>query len=162
MSSVTRSPDSLAPARSIESTERVSRFAWFLTAAGLGVLSFGTYFWAAAIYCVIVPKFEEIFRDFGTPLPVATQWCIGVSRVLTGKGPDGTLTMLLIHGVLLSIIIVGYAAVRSQTGRARLAGVYLLLISAVMFFLSWLPVVPAMYVPLTDTINAMQNTPAGP
>ncbi|MGE3108305.1 MAG: type II secretion system F family protein [Phycisphaerales bacterium] len=33
----------------------------------------------------IVPKFEEIFRDFGVKLPLLTKWLIGVSNWIAGK-----------------------------------------------------------------------------
>lgn len=36
----------------------------------------------------IIPKFEEIFTDFGVALPVLTRWLINTSRWVAGKQPD--------------------------------------------------------------------------
>lgn len=48
----------------------------------------------------IIPKFEEIFRDFGVALPGITRWLIGISRWIAGNNPgqftgQGALIVLL-------------------------------------------------------------------
>lgn len=40
------------------------------------------------IMVFIIPKFEEIFTDFGVQLPGLTQWLIDTSRWMAGTGPD--------------------------------------------------------------------------
>lgn len=35
----------------------------------------------------IIPKFEEIFKDFGVALPALTRWLIGISNFVAGKNP---------------------------------------------------------------------------
>ncbi len=40
------------------------------------------------IMVFIIPKFEEIFTDFGVQLPALTQWLINTSRWMAGNQPD--------------------------------------------------------------------------
>jgi type IV pilus assembly protein PilC len=46
----------------------------------VGILTF--------IMVFIIPKFEEIFTDFGVELPALTQWLINTSRWMAGNQPD--------------------------------------------------------------------------
>jgi type IV pilus assembly protein PilC len=39
------------------------------------------------IMAVIIPKFEEIFKDFGVALPALTRWLINISNWVAGKNP---------------------------------------------------------------------------
>lgn len=57
------------------------------------------------IMAVIIPKFEEIFRDFGVALPALTRWLISISNWIAGKNPgqfmmQGALIILLTPIVL--------------------------------------------------------------
>src|SRR5262249_8868029 len=40
------------------------------------------------IMVFIIPKFEEIFTDFGVALPALTRWLINTSRWVAGNRPD--------------------------------------------------------------------------
>ncbi len=79
----------------------------------------------------IVPKFAEIFKDFGVPLPGVTRWLIGVSNWVAGKNPgmfpgQGA----LIIAIMPFIIFFGFKLIRkAKPGKA-----------ATDILIFWLPV----------------------
>ncbi|GJQ31040.1 MAG: type II secretion system protein F [Phycisphaerae bacterium] len=52
----------------------------------------------SGIMIYIIPKFEEIFKDFGVALPVLTRWLISSSRWFAGTNPGQQ-----IPGILISL-----------------------------------------------------------
>lgn len=67
----------------------------------------------------IIPKFEEIFRDFGVKLPMLTTYLIEASRWVAGQNPGQTIPGALIVLPSPIIIFVAYSLIRkSGPGRA--------------------------------------------
>jgi type IV pilus assembly protein PilC len=79
------------------------------------------------IMVFIIPKFEEIFKDFGVSLPALTMWLIGASRWFAGTRPgmfpgQGAVTFF----ALLAIAPVLYTFIRkTKPGRAAIDWVLL-------------------------------------
>ncbi len=66
------------------------------------------------IMIFVVPKFEQIFRDFGTTLPMPTQILIGFSNWLVKGNPPGWLVVL---GIPFLMMIVMKLIKMSEFGR---------------------------------------------
>lgn len=96
----------------------------------------------------IVPKFEEIFRDFGVALPVVTRMFIQVSRVLST--PLGWAGVLLAIGV----VIVPCAMIARRT---RAAAGAMLLIAMIISLVYFAALVISLFRPLTAMINSLQS-----
>lgn len=62
-----------------------------------------------AIMIFIIPKFEDIFNDFGVDLPLLTVWLINTSRWFAGNEPGQAIPGGLIFGVGL---VVGFILVK--------------------------------------------------
>ncbi len=68
----------------------------------------------AGIMVAVVPKFKEIFKDFGTKLPSVTQLLIDISEWFIGGKPPGIVVLLLSPVVfILTVKLVK----KSQSGR---------------------------------------------
>jgi type IV pilus assembly protein PilC len=73
------------------------------------------------IMVFIIPKFEEIFRDFGVALPALTRWLIGVSSWVAGKQVGQAIpgwVWILLAPILLIVFI--KLARKATPGRAAL------------------------------------------
>ncbi|MBX3401867.1 MAG: type II secretion system F family protein [Phycisphaeraceae bacterium] len=69
----------------------------------------------------IIPKFEEIFRDFGVPLPALTRWLIDTSSWVAGKKTGQTVpgaVWVFLSPVFLFVFV--KLARRATPGRAAL------------------------------------------
>ena len=66
----------------------------------------------SAVMIIVVPMFEEIFRDFGTTLPGATQLLIGISRVFP--------TLAAISLAVVAACVMFWFAARASPGGRRI------------------------------------------
>lgn len=74
-----------------------------------------------AIMLFIIPKFEEIFTDFGVELPAITQWLINTSRWFAGTTPSAKFPAqgaVILFGVLILIPIAWKLIRMAGPGRA--------------------------------------------
>ncbi len=72
----------------------------------------------SAIMVFIIPKFEEIFKDFGVALPALTMWLINTSRWFAGKVPGQSVPGVLIVLPAPIIFFFGYKLIR-MTGPGK-------------------------------------------
>ncbi len=72
----------------------------------------------SAIMIFIIPKFEEIFKDFGVALPALTMWLINTSRWFAGKVPGQTIPGVFLVLPAPVILFFGYKLIR-MTGPGR-------------------------------------------
>jgi type II secretory pathway component PulF len=97
--------------------------------AALAVVAFMlaacTWLGIVVVMLVMVPKFEEIFRDFGVGLPWFARVVIGASQWLSGSNPGQTLPGVMFIGPLLLLLFVALAAL-GVNSRTRLLAIILL------------------------------------
>lgn len=70
------------------------------------------------IMVVIIPKFEEIFTDFGVELPALTLWLVNTSRWMAGSNPGQTIPGF-VFVVLSPIVIWGLYKLIRKAGPGR-------------------------------------------
>ena len=73
------------------------------------------------IMVFIIPKFEEIFRDFGVPLPALTRWLINVSAWVAGNKVGQSIPgwVFILMAPILLVLFVKFAR-KATPGRAAL------------------------------------------
>lgn len=132
-----------------------------------GVLSvslIGGVVWAlqALVYwfcmLMVVPKQEEIFKDFGVALPLLTRWFINQSRdfCATNPGQSVSVQWVLLPLWLLCIAAVTVACARRATMRA---GMVFLVLGVLWAFLSLGLLVLAMQLPMHAMARSLQGGP---
>lgn len=78
------------------------------------------------IMVFIIPKFEEIFTDFGVKLPALTQWLINTSRWMAGTGIDQQIPGWVFVVVALPAIFIMFKLIRKAgPGKAATDTVFL-------------------------------------
>ncbi len=97
---------------------------------------------------MIVPKFDEIFRDFGVALPLLARFFINVSRLLTS--PVGWILVVIAIGAL---IVPGTIFAR----RSRAAAGMLLLLAMVFAGAYFVVLVASLFGPLVSMIESLQR-----
>jgi len=114
-----------------------------------------------AILCVIVPKFEEIYTDFGVALPGLTVHYIDVGRWLD---PKQGLVHLAITLFVLAIIVSATAAMGfAKHAGLRTLGIIIAVLLLLLGVLTFAAMIPSLFVPLNDMINQLNNAaPATP
>jgi type IV pilus assembly protein PilC len=71
------------------------------------------------IMVFIIPKFEEIFRDFGVKLPALTIWLIDTSRWVAGNRPDQKIPGFIFVALFPFVAIIFWKLIRKAgPGRA--------------------------------------------
>jgi len=110
---------------------------------------------------VIVPRFEEIFRDFGTKLPAITQLLLDVSRVLADSGRWVVLAMMpLAIGFLAPLLgpvrIADDSPTRDRPPRRRHRSMTLVLMSIALCVILAVTIV-ALALPMLSLINAVSG-----
>ena len=117
----------------------------------------------AGIMVAVVPKFKEIFKDFGTKLPSVTQLLIDISEWFIGGKPPGIVVLLLSPVVfILTVKLVK----KSQSGRYAVDVVKLKIPilgnilgkTAVARFTRTLGTLLAAGVPILEAINITRET----
>ncbi len=107
-------------------------------------------FWTFFAY-LMMPKFEEIFRDFGVALPLAARAVHGLGAYWRADFPSwspGSQMALQVANILLGLGLVALAGgLGGFRGVGRIGWVVLV---AVMGFVVW-----SMYVPLTEMLKAL-------
>ena len=97
---------------------------------------------------VVLPAFRKIFDDFGTDLPIATEWLLE----LTYFGWVGQLVLFLFLSVVLGSEVVLFSVFRrSQDGRTAANAVSLIVTSGQLLF--HLLVVLTLVLPLMKLMN---------
>ncbi|MFN0132139.1 MAG: type II secretion system F family protein [Phycisphaerales bacterium] len=82
------------------------------------------------IMVFIIPKFEEIFTEFGVELPGLTQWLVNTSRFVAGTNPGQAIPGWVYIVCGLPVIIIAFKLIRKAgPGRAATDTIFL-----------WLPV----------------------
>lgn len=130
-----------------------------------GVLSvsiIGGAVWAlqalAYSFCmlVIVPKQEEILRDFGVALPLASRWFINQSRdfCATNPGQSVSVQWVLVPLWLLCIAAVTVVCARRATMRA---GMVFLILGVLWALLSLGLLVVAMQWPMHGMVKSLEG-----
>jgi type IV pilus assembly protein PilC len=117
----------------------------------------------AGIMVAVVPKFKEIFKDFGTKLPSVTQFLIDVSEWFIGGKPPGIIIILLTPvAFVLSLKLIK----KSKSGRYGIDLITLkipvlgqiLTKTAVARFTRTLGTLLAAGVPILEAINITRET----
>lgn len=113
--------------------------------AGIGALFAASPF---VMLLAIVPKFQEIFRDFGVELPALTRFILSVSDWLR-TSPAGIAAAIV---ALVVICAAGIACARSVkwSGALLIAGVFILLGFAVIH-------VVALFTPMVKMNESLQQ-----
>lgn len=113
----------------------------------------GTTIWLAfaalaATWSVFVPKFEEIFVDFGVSLPLISRLVIQAGRFCaSGIGMASLL-------ILLFFVLAPIAWASSKTWRATAA---LAILAGICWSITLLLMLVGMFVPLTMMIKSLQG-----
>ncbi|MCK4658673.1 MAG: type II secretion system F family protein [Phycisphaerae bacterium] len=87
----------------MEKSQRLKRKVTGAMVYPICVISFAVGI-VAGIMIVVVPKFEEIFRDFGTTLPSVTKMLIGVANWFVKASPPGW-AVLLVSPIALVLVL---------------------------------------------------------
>lgn len=101
----------------MEKSERLKRRIRGAMVYPIAVISIATVI-LSAIMIFIIPKFEEIFKDFGVALPALTMWLINTSRWFAGKVPGQSVPGVLIVLPAPIIFFFGYKLIR-MTGPGK-------------------------------------------
>ena len=105
---------------------------------------------------VIVPKQEEIFKDFGVALPLITRWVINQSRDFSATNPGQSLSVqwVLLPLWMLCIAAVTLVCARRPTVRA---GMVFLILGVAWAFLSLGLLVLAMQIPMHGMVKSLEG-----
>lgn len=102
------------------------------------------------VTAAIAPKFDEIFRDFGVPLPALTRLFIQIGRALST--PLGWVaTIAIISAIIVPACIVAR--------RSRAAAGALLLVAMIVAGVYFMLLVMSMFGPLNAMIQSLQAKP---
>jgi type II secretory pathway component PulF len=112
------------------------------------VCIFGLLTFPLVVIAIIVPKFEEIFKDFGVALPVVTRVIINVGHAM--RSPLGV--------VIIGLWLVGSAALAGLISlRSAGAAGILLLVGMLLAGISFIVLILSMFAPLVQMIESLQQ-----
>ncbi len=117
-----------------------------------GVLTIiGLVLWSLVliVLCAIVPKFEQIFRDFGVELSLMTRASLGASRWLMGRNTGQMFPGIIIAAPVLLGVAFGFYCARRYW------------VLALLFMLAGMQVigtlVVANFLPLVAMVESLQK-----
>jgi len=109
----------------------------------------------------VVPVFEEMFRDFGAPLPPPTQFVMNISRLIMANYGAG---LVFLTGLMVFGIVWTYITLHQQRKRATLFATLWAIFVAVVLLLAAMTCM--MFSPLCRTVyltgGPMTESPSSP
>ena len=127
---------------------------WFYLPLGIGLGLFAAV--VTFLMVVMVPRFEEIFRDFGTKLPTPTVVLLNASRFF---GRDYG---WVVFWVIAAVVPVAVARLRPWPPRRRGLGLTVsVLVTMLLIGLTVLAVYVALQLPLLSLIDTVSGRPSG-
>lgn len=111
-------------------------------------------FWSLPLFALlfVIPKFEEIFKDFGVQLPDTALWLIGASRWVRGD-QVGQVIPGLVFVAPVFLVFLGAAVVLVLRERSGLVLLGLVLLPILFLAMT----IYAMFVPLVAMIESLQG-----
>jgi hypothetical protein len=105
---------------------------------------------------LVIPKFQEIFTEFGVVLPASASAILGFSRWLWGQNPGQSMPGLVFVAMpwLALLIIPAWLGI---SGRVRGLAIAWLLALAIGCLLLLLILVGAMFSPIVSLIESLQQ-----
>lgn len=103
-----------------------------------------------------VPKFEEIFRDFGVALPTLTRWFIAMSREFRAANPGQSFSMVWAVLMLWTLAVLGvtwFCAMR----RSIWPGLLFLVLGLIWWGVLGVLLVLALDLPMQSMIQSLQG-----
>jgi hypothetical protein len=105
----------------------------------------------------VIPKFFEIFADFGVALPAVTVMFLSLGRWLGGENPGQVVpgVVLMVPVIAMMWGLVPLSVIRSTRVAAMVIAFVLLLTAGLMLLVGML----ALFLPLTGMIESLQKGP---
>ena len=128
---------------------------WFDVPLGIGLGLFAVVL--TYLMTVMIPRFEELFRDFGVKLPTATILLLRASRFF---GPTGGWMIFWIPAIVVPIAV---ARARPWPPRHRGLGLTVtVVVTLLLIGLTVLAVYVALQLPMLKLIQAVSGGPSRP
>ena len=128
---------------------------WFDVPLGIGLGLFAVVL--TYLMTVMIPRFEEVFRDFGVKLPTATVLLLRASRFF---GPTGGWVIFWIPAIVVPLLV---ARARPWPPRHRGLGLTLtVVVTLLLIGLTVLAVYVALQLPMLKLIQTVSGGPNRP
>jgi hypothetical protein len=121
----------------------------------LAIMAAGSWTLLLLLCVLVIPKFLEIFRDFGVALPGLTAMLLSFGRWLAGETPGQVVpgALMMVPVIVMMWGLVPLSVIRSTRMAATVIAVVLLLLAGVFLLVG----AAALAVPLVAMIESMQG-----